>query len=150
MAERFPIQGESRPVWTAGTGSQMRMKHFQGFTIPWEVAEAAYRQYSAWFSNGQSLERLAQRGGFGRDELLMLLAGDRHGYFGSEVESGVALAARHSGPEVDADRVVVAGNAMREAAVTYGMDRSDANLRALLEAEDAFYAEARGNLPEQP
>ena len=42
-------------------------------TIPWWLAEEAYKWYSKRFGEDQSLERLAERGGFGRDELLMML-----------------------------------------------------------------------------
>lgn len=41
--------------------------------IPYWLAEEAYKHYSAKFGKQQSLERLAERGGFGREELLMLL-----------------------------------------------------------------------------
>ena len=56
---RFPIQMDR-------SGPQI--------TIPWEVAEAAYRVYHAKWPD-QSLEKLAERGGFGRLELLWLLDG---------------------------------------------------------------------------
>lgn len=42
-------------------------------SIPWWLAEIAYQEYSRRFGTQQSLTRLAQRGGFGRAELLMLL-----------------------------------------------------------------------------
>lgn len=45
-------------------------------TIPWWLAEIAYREYSKRFGNQQSLERLHDRGGFGRAELVALLRGD--------------------------------------------------------------------------
>lgn len=62
----FPIQSEwnSKGAWGRAAES----------TIPWWLAEIAYRRYSARFGNSQSLERLAERGGFGRLELLSLLA----------------------------------------------------------------------------
>jgi len=41
--------------------------------IPWWIAEEAYKTYSHRNGTGQSLERLAERGGFGREELLELL-----------------------------------------------------------------------------
>ena len=57
----FPIQGElGRP----------RLK---SSSIPWWLAEIAYEHYAKLFGKEQSLERLAERGGFGRDELLTLL-----------------------------------------------------------------------------
>ncbi len=41
--------------------------------IPWWLAAEAYKSYVAQFGDSQSLERLAERGGFGRNELLQLL-----------------------------------------------------------------------------
>lgn len=60
----FPIQHEldnSRWGWQVAC------------TIPWWLAEEAYKSYVRQFGNSQSLERLAERGGFGREELLTLL-----------------------------------------------------------------------------
>lgn len=50
--KRFPIQG---------VGS-----------VPWAAAEQAYRAYSARYGTEQSLERLAERGGFGLAEFAVL------------------------------------------------------------------------------
>jgi hypothetical protein len=47
--------------------------HNDPCTIPWWLAEEAYKVYSAKYGTYQSLERLAERGGFGRKELLLLL-----------------------------------------------------------------------------
>jgi len=59
----FPIQGnwdmESQPDRTVKSS-----------TIPWWLAEEAYTYYSKHYGTRQSLERLAERGGFGRAELL--------------------------------------------------------------------------------
>jgi len=44
-----------------------------GSTIPWWLAEVAYKSYARCFGRDQSLERLAERGGFGRDELVGLI-----------------------------------------------------------------------------
>jgi len=44
-------------------------------TIPWWLAEIAYKEYSRRFGDDQSLECLAGRGGFGRKELVVLLRG---------------------------------------------------------------------------
>lgn len=54
------------------------MRQLPPLTVPWSVAEAAYAVYSARYGGSQSLERLAERGGFGRDELLLLLDGGRY------------------------------------------------------------------------
>lgn len=52
---RFPIQG--------------------GSSIPWSDAEQAYKYYVSRFGNSQSLERLAERGGFGTLEFCILYLG---------------------------------------------------------------------------
>jgi hypothetical protein len=44
-------------------------------TIPWSTAERAYAAYSVRFGTTQSLERLAERGGFGPRELDMFVPG---------------------------------------------------------------------------
>lgn len=63
----FPIQGDFGPP-----------RH-QSSTIPWWLAEEAYKIYHHHFaSSNQSLQRLADRGGFGRQELLMLLRDSPH------------------------------------------------------------------------
>lgn len=41
-------------------------------TIPWWLAEIAYDYYHLCYP-GQTLERLAERGGFGRDEVVKLI-----------------------------------------------------------------------------
>lgn len=41
--------------------------------IPWAIADLAYSVYSAKYGKEQSLERLAQRGGFGPSEMDMFL-----------------------------------------------------------------------------
>ena len=51
---RFPIQG--------------------GLTVSWPAAERAYHTYARHFGRAQSLERLAERGGFGLREFAMLYA----------------------------------------------------------------------------
>lgn len=45
--------------------------------IPWSVAELAYSVYASRYGNGQTLERLAERGGFGPEEMDDLLPGWR-------------------------------------------------------------------------
>lgn len=62
-------------------------------TIPRWLAEAAYMVYSKKYGTDQSLDRLGERGGFGRAELLWLLRGGKkddwaetHRLLGGEVE----------------------------------------------------------------
>jgi hypothetical protein len=60
--KNFPIQPTH--------GSRLRE---EGTVIPYWLAEEAYKYYSHRFGTDQTLERLSQRGGFGRKELLMFL-----------------------------------------------------------------------------
>lgn len=64
----FPIQA-GKPYRDEKFG----MVYPKQCTIPWWLAEVAYKSYVAKFGTSQSLERLAERGGFGRRELLYLL-----------------------------------------------------------------------------
>jgi hypothetical protein len=48
-------------------------KHYPRSKIPWWLAKAAYKVYAKRHGKDQTLERLAERGGFGREELLDLL-----------------------------------------------------------------------------
>lgn len=64
----FPIQ-----VGPPRRDSTGKMIYGQASFIPWWLAEEAYQQYVRLFGDGQSLERIAERGGFGRGELLALL-----------------------------------------------------------------------------
>lgn len=58
----FPVQGLSH------------VPHGVRFRISWEIAEKAYEYYSEKFGKGQSLERLAERGGFDISEIICFLA----------------------------------------------------------------------------
>ncbi len=57
--KQFPIQSE-----------YINKIHYPECTIPWWLAELAYKDYSKRYGTSQSLERLAERGGFGRLELV--------------------------------------------------------------------------------
>ena len=72
---RFPIQGDS---WRSVEVDGGAMTQVPRSSVPWSVAEVAYKVYAALFGTEQSLERLAERGGFGRGELLWLLDGGRN------------------------------------------------------------------------
>lgn len=61
----FPIQGE--------TTSTRPVRHFMPTHIPWWLAEIAYEHYSNRYGKDQTLAQLAERGGFGRDELVKLI-----------------------------------------------------------------------------
>jgi hypothetical protein len=70
----FPIQGgyDKKP----DGGAVVQVHRYGSCSIPWWLAEIAYEYYSERFGTSQTLERLAERGGFGRQELLMLLRRD--------------------------------------------------------------------------
>lgn len=63
----FPIQAES------SRDESGKVCEISKLMIPWVVAEIAYIKYARRYGRSQSLERLAERGGFGRDEFLELL-----------------------------------------------------------------------------
>ena len=67
MNRPFPIQGEF------GKTSEGKRIDISPCTIPWWLAEIAYEYYSAKFGTDQSLERLAERGGFGQKELVSFI-----------------------------------------------------------------------------
>ena len=66
----FPIQGN----WAS-----KREEHEEPCTVPWWLAEIAYEYYSEKCGTIQSLERLAERGGFGRAELVAFIRKDLGG-----------------------------------------------------------------------
>ena len=66
----FPIQQARN--WKKGKDHRP-VEYNKGCSIPWWLAQEAYEYYSKESGSQQSLERLAERGGFGRAELLMLL-----------------------------------------------------------------------------
>lgn len=68
----FPIQTHSCRDKTG------KMVHHKRHTIPWWLAEVAYCHYVKLFGDSQSLERLSERGGFGREELLLLLRQEKY------------------------------------------------------------------------
>ena len=69
----FPLQGCRNlkpPSGRPGYGPKTRIPDSH---TSWELAELAYSAYSSAHGTDQSLERLAQRGGFGIDEFAFLL-----------------------------------------------------------------------------
>lgn len=67
----FPIQSEIRRY---DDGDIHRpVEYLPASTVPWWLAEVAYEWYVHLFGRRQSLEQLAERGGFGHYELLHLL-----------------------------------------------------------------------------
>ena len=69
----FPIQAGT---YRQPNGEVRRpVERYSACTIPWWLAEEAYKRYVKEGGRGQSLERLAERGGFGREELVYLIRG---------------------------------------------------------------------------
>lgn len=68
VEKMFPIQGG--PV--SGTD-----RYQPPGQVPWSIAEEAYKVYSGKYGTEQSLERIAERGGFGWSELVWLLQGGK-------------------------------------------------------------------------
>lgn len=73
LGVRFPIQDEDFAIGAAN--GDLRAKLEAGW-IPWTLALVAYRVYCKHGHGSQTLERLAERGGFGWFELVALLQGD--------------------------------------------------------------------------
>ena len=67
----FPIQQDTN--WGVEKDHRPIIQNSSS-SIPWWLAEVAYREYAKKFGKAQSLERLAERGGFGRSELVWLLS----------------------------------------------------------------------------
>lgn len=60
------------PAGSGMASHPLRAKPFpiqRGEPIPWEQAEWGYRAYAALYGTDQSLNRLAERGGFGKGEM---------------------------------------------------------------------------------
>jgi len=57
---RFPLQA-------------YELRSSKAKTIPWKFAVEAYEEYAARYGRQQTLERLVERGGFGAEEIIMLL-----------------------------------------------------------------------------
>lgn len=61
-------------VWNVPTAPVQKIQAYTGGgQIPRVVAEEAYKEYAAQYGNEQSFERLCERGGFGAEELAILL-----------------------------------------------------------------------------
>jgi len=65
-------------VWEGPDGKPVKTAPLQihprgNQCIPWEVASEGYREYVACYGQGQTLERLCERGGFAATELCILL-----------------------------------------------------------------------------
>ena len=66
------MQPKNAPIQMPHKG---HVPHGIHFRVPWRIHEKAWRQYAQRY-HGQSAEQLAERGGFGLEELIYLLAGE--------------------------------------------------------------------------
>jgi len=69
MSQWLCINGK----WNCKTSPIQKGYGESNTSIPYEVAEEAYKEYSAQYGKQQTLERLNERGGFGFAELSILL-----------------------------------------------------------------------------
>ena len=72
-----------------------------GFTIPWAMAEKAFETYNKALPGVQTLERIAERGGFEWFEFVSLYSGDVNAWSFGENESREQI--RHRTQRVVAD-----------------------------------------------
>lgn len=90
----------------------------KGPAIPWDMAEIAYATYSRMYGTGQTLQRLADRGGFGWYEFLHLYFDD-----GQFKETGEAMRERWKSDvlklqwEANTKKIHDAATSMRSACV---------------------------------
>lgn len=67
------VLNDNRPFPVQGELGGSRWGRREACAIPWWLAQEAYEVYSGLHGQSQTLGRLAERGGFGRDELILLL-----------------------------------------------------------------------------
>ena len=66
---------DTRPFPIQGGWDKDEHRNQAASQIPWWLAEIAYAEYACRHGSEQSLQRLADRQGFGREEFLELLKG---------------------------------------------------------------------------
>jgi len=83
MIKRFPIMSLTRGGGDSEPGAP-------GFSVPWCMAEKAYATYVRKLGNIQTLERIAERGGFSWLEFVLLYCNSSMAWVGAK-----HLSARH-------------------------------------------------------
>lgn len=76
--EGFPVMG------TELLDEERGLIRIPGGRIPWKVAEVVYEGYKEKFGTTQSLERLAERGGFGWGEIALFWDAGRRSLAGGQ------------------------------------------------------------------
>ena len=103
---RFPLQK-----------SDPRKNTDQRASVPWSIGQRAWDVYAIKYSNGQSCERIAERGGFGNNEMDTFLPGWRE--MADAIVRGdghaVQLKAALEVVAVDRQRIMLAPTQTREA-----------------------------------
>lgn len=115
-------------------------------TIPWDVAQRAYEVYAKKYGTRQTLQRIAERGGFGVDEMDMFLPDWRERVNGwnallaalkearAEIVKTKALLCLSVGGRIDVpDRVILDFDPKR---VTVEEFREEANARFVIRVRD--------------
>ena len=80
------MSDDTRPFPIQGNSFSGRPTYEKCCTVPWWLAEIAYEYYSSLYGKQQSLEQLAERGGFGRLELVRFIRKDVKGKMEDENE----------------------------------------------------------------
>lgn len=65
--------GAPPALCSGGLVRPARCPMLDGPSIDWRAAEEIYAHYTACFGNGQSLERIAARGGFSWEEVALIV-----------------------------------------------------------------------------
>lgn len=122
MERMFPIQFER------GVSSAYPRE------IPWSVAELAYSIYVARYGQGQTLQRLSERGGFAPSEMDAFLPGWR-----KRVDELTSLRAENAALKEEVERPREWG-AAHDRAFSAQCDR-EAAMSAVVEAADLMWSE---------
>lgn len=85
----FPIQSDGQVPSPNPPHAATRLAGY----VPWAVAEKAYETYARLYGTDQTLERLAERGGFAWSELVWLLQGAQRDTEGQRLPMTAAGAA---------------------------------------------------------
>ena len=76
--KRFPLLLSQGPTYRDSLNRLKRRYEFWPQWIRWEIAEQVYIEYSRHFGHDQSLEQIAQRGGFSPEEVDGFLASRKY------------------------------------------------------------------------
>lgn len=90
-----PCHWVSENLCSACSDQEKRFPIQRAGTVPWKEAERAYKTYSSLYGKSQSLERLAERHGFGIGEFCCLYIGKNPGGQSQEtVEKAIVVVSK--------------------------------------------------------